>query len=67
MEQSNGRLCPPTGDHNVPRPPPPPQLQHADLVAHLSRHWQYAFYNGVLFIRMDLLANPPVSTERRRT
>ena len=65
MEQSTGRLSSSSATHNLPRPAPY-QLQHADLVDLLSRHWQYAHQNGVLFIRMDLLANPPVSPERRR-
>ena len=66
MDQSTGRLPPSSAIHNLPRPHPY-QLQHADLVDLLSRHWQYADHNGVLFIRTDQLANPPVSAERRRT
>ena len=61
MEQSNDRLRTSTANHNSPLPPPL-QLQHADLVALLARHWQYAHHHGIFFIRMDILADKPVST-----
>ena len=66
MEQSNDRLSASTPHHNSALPHPA-QLQHADLVNILARRWQHAHHNGILFIRLDLQADKPISTEKRRS
>ena len=65
MDQSSEQLRSPSPRHDPALPPL--QLQHDDLVNLLARRWQHARHQGILFIRLYILNDRPISTDKRRS